>query len=231
MKYVVSDIHGYSHTFQHLLKMIGFCEKDILYVLGDTIDRGPDPVGVLQFMSMHDNIIPIIGNHEYMMLKVLPVLLEEISDTAIGHVLNQEFLQCCKLWLDDGGNITANAFRNLSVEDREFLLEYVMDFSLYEQVEANGKPFLLIHSLPQDFHTSQHLRYTPEEIIFSRPDFTASWKGDMTYIIGHTPTFLISAQYDGKIFQNGNLIDIDCGCGAGRNLCAYCLDTGQPFYI
>ena len=231
MRYVISDIHGCCKEFEALLECIHFSGKDTLYVLGDVIDRGPDPVGVLRLMSLHENIIPILGNHEYMMLKVLPGLLEEIREDTIEKVLTADRMYAWQLWTGDGGKVTMEAFRKLTSDDREFYLEYVEDFSLYEEVTVGKQDFLLIHSLPENFHQTHCLDYSVEEIIFARPAFSAEWDQDARYIIGHTPTCYLRTEYQGKIFRKGNLIDIDCGCVSGYTLCAYCLDTGEAFYV
>ena len=50
MRYIVADIHGCYQQYQMLLEKIQFSEKDELYVLGDVVDRGPEPIKVLQDM-------------------------------------------------------------------------------------------------------------------------------------------------------------------------------------
>lgn len=40
MIYVMSDIHGCYEQFMIMLKKIHFTDTDILYILGDVIDRG-----------------------------------------------------------------------------------------------------------------------------------------------------------------------------------------------
>lgn len=69
--YVVSDIHGEYELFMRMLERIHFSEQDILYVLGDVLDRGPHPMKVLLEMMKYPNIIPMIGNHEVMGLTCL----------------------------------------------------------------------------------------------------------------------------------------------------------------
>ena len=44
MIYVISDIHGHYDEFMKMLKMIDFKDEDILYVLGDCIDKGSKSV-------------------------------------------------------------------------------------------------------------------------------------------------------------------------------------------
>ena len=71
MIYAVSDIHGCYEQYQEILDKIGFSAADMLYVLGDVLDRGPQPIRILEDMAGRYNVIPIIGNHEYMALSVL----------------------------------------------------------------------------------------------------------------------------------------------------------------
>ena len=47
-----------------MLEKLSFSEEDTLYILGDMIDRGPDPAKVLDIASSRGNIIPLRGNHE-----------------------------------------------------------------------------------------------------------------------------------------------------------------------
>lgn len=64
MKYVMSDIHGCYETFLKMLKRIKFSNNDILYILGDVVDRGPEPIQALQYIMNKKNIFMIKGNHE-----------------------------------------------------------------------------------------------------------------------------------------------------------------------
>ena len=69
--YVISDLHGYYDLFIKLLEKISFSEFDLLYIIGDVCDRGPDSLKILFYIQEHDNIILIKGNHEYMMQEAL----------------------------------------------------------------------------------------------------------------------------------------------------------------
>ena len=63
MIYAMSDIHGQYEQFLTLLEQIGIRKEDTLYILGDVVDRGPEPMKILKYMMAHSNIIPIIGSH------------------------------------------------------------------------------------------------------------------------------------------------------------------------
>ena len=47
MIYVMSDIHGEYDKFKEVLKQINLQKEDLLYVLGDVVDRGPHPMEIL----------------------------------------------------------------------------------------------------------------------------------------------------------------------------------------
>ena len=76
MYYVVSDIHGCYQKFKKLLDLIHFSnESDILFVLGDAIDRGFESIDVLKLMMKYDHIVPLMGNHEWMAYSILGISL------------------------------------------------------------------------------------------------------------------------------------------------------------
>ncbi|MBR6834691.1 MAG: metallophosphoesterase, partial [Oscillospiraceae bacterium] len=47
MVYVMSDIHGEYDKYRRMLEKIRFSDNDILYILGDVVDRGPEPAKIL----------------------------------------------------------------------------------------------------------------------------------------------------------------------------------------
>ena len=52
-KYVIADAHGEKALFDKMLEKIGLSDEDTLFVLGDIIDRGPEPIPLLlEIMGM-----------------------------------------------------------------------------------------------------------------------------------------------------------------------------------
>ena len=47
MKYVVADIHGCYEEYMELIQKINLAEEDHLYILGDALDRGTEPMKVI----------------------------------------------------------------------------------------------------------------------------------------------------------------------------------------
>src|SRR5438874_539530 len=70
----VGDIHGCSKALAALVEAIGPGAEDTLVPLGDYIDQGPDSRGVLeQLIALGERclIVPLMGNHEEMLLAAL----------------------------------------------------------------------------------------------------------------------------------------------------------------
>ncbi len=231
MHYVISDIHGCLRQFKEMLELIRFNKNDELYVLGDCIDRDEDPIGVLELMMQYDNIIPLIGNHEYIMISILPKLLEEVTDDSIEKVLTKELLKEYFYWLNDGGQQTINGFRKLSKEQQKEVLDYIREFILYQELSINNQDYLLVHSLPDDFNEELLDQYSIEEIIFGRFDYQKRMMKNKLIIVGHTPTIFIDEKYAGKIYKGDSLYNIDCGAFGGYPLGCLCLETKEEFYV
>ena len=231
MIYAVSDIHGCYEQYKAILDKTGFSGADTLYVLGDVLDRGPQPIRVLEDMAGRYNVIPIIGNHEYMALSVLKSLMTEIKSDNYDKVLDQNFMEKYQHWIMDGGQITLEQFRNLSPDDREFLLGYLEEFQMYEEFTLNGSRYVLTHADIAAENKDRPLEeYGIEELIFTRADYSRIYSDSYYLVTGHTPTFRIDAEYDGKIYRKNRHIALDCGCIYGRPLGAYCFDTGECIY-
>ena len=87
MRYLISDIHGCYDQYRQLLQKINFSSQDELYVLGDAVDRGSDPIKVLQDLMRRPNVIYILGNHDLEMYLLLNKLTAEITETVKRRLL------------------------------------------------------------------------------------------------------------------------------------------------
>lgn len=230
--YVMSDIHGEYGKFIELLGKINLKDDDTLYIIGDTIDRGPNPIKVLLKMMEMPNVIPIIGNHEVMFMECMPFLMGEITKESLES-LDSEILDKVLTWQYNGFLTTIKEFRMLDTEKQKDVLDYVGEFTAYEEVTVNRVNYLLVHAGLGNFSPDKALEdYTLDELVWERPDYEMKYFEDTVIVTGHTPTQLI---YDnpkkGYIYRNNNNIAIDCGaCFKGGRLSAICLDTGEEFY-
>lgn len=234
MIYVISDIHGCYDEYMELLEKIRFSDEDELYVLGDVVDRGPEPIKVLQDMMLRPNVYPVIGNHDYVALRILQKLNVEIQEENVDNYLSEKDMLDYFYWIKDGGKTTAEKFQKLSPDEKEEILEYIKEFSLYEEVYLNEKKYILAHA---DIHGYEDWKsfedYALADFIFYRADYQKRYSSDENTVIvtGHTPTFLIREDRLPLIYNENGHLAIDCGCVYGERLAAYCLDNGKTEYV
>lgn len=230
MIYVMSDIHGMYDKYKKMLDKIEFSNEDTLYVLGDVIDRGKDSLKILQDMILRDNVYGLVGNHELMAMKCLCWLNQEITDETLAQ-LSEEQLMDYVNWIINGGDQTIQDFIQLSDQERQQLIDYIMEFSAYEEIKVNDIHYLLIHAGIEHFDANKALNeYDINELVWARPHFDAPYFDDKYVIVGHTPTLMLS--HKPEIYHHQRFIVIDCGaCYPGGRLACLCLDTMEEFYV
>ena len=228
MTYVVSDLHGCFDKFKRLIKEIKFTDDDVMYVLGDIVDYGDEPIELLCDLSMRFNVIPILGDHDLRSLKLLTALDEMLKGASPEPETVTEMTE----WIRDGGQRTMEGFKALDADMKEGVLEYLTDMSLYEEVTVRGRKYLLVHAGIADFDPQTPLEdYMPEDFINEPIDTEREYFDDVTVIAGHIPTYEIDGADKGQIFYGEGSILIDCGAAFDEPLACLRLDDGKEFYI
>ncbi len=145
MIYVMSDIHGMYDKYIEMLELINLREHDSLYILGDIVDRGLHPMKILQDMMKRPNVFGIFGNHELMMAECFNIITQEITNELLDN-FDEEALIKLSDWMNNGAFQTIQELKKLSEEERKDIIEYLMEFTAYEEVTVNGKDYLLVHA-------------------------------------------------------------------------------------
>ena len=228
MIYAVSNLHGNYAKFKELLKLISFRDSDIMYVLGDIVDYGEESMELVGDLSVRYNIYPIVGEHDYMAVKMLSGFEKMLKS---GEAPDKKFIAKMTEWAADGGQVTLDAFRTLDAEMREGIIDYLSDMTLYEEVEAGGKDYLLVHAGIAGFKKGIELERLKPEAFFTEPlDLTKKYFDDVTVVVGHNPTTEENGG-NGKIFFGNGSIAIDCGEARGGTVGCLRLDDLKEFYI
>jgi len=236
--YVLSDIHGAYTKFLKMLDKINLKDSDTLYILGDIFDRGPHPIkAFLKIMEM-PNVIPMLGNHEYMALDCLEYIHEFLSnadnaDQAMSD-MDPDMLEKMLLWQMNGNDPTIDEFSRLNADLRAKVIAYIKEFLLYKELLINDTKYILVHGGLGKFSPDKKLEdYPAYDLIWERPDYNKAYYEDTYVITGHTPTQLIKDNPNpGFIFRKNNHIVIDCGaCFQGGRLAAIRLEDDEEFYV
>ena len=231
MIYVIGDIHGNKEKYDEMLNKISPKETDAVFVLGDIIDVGEDSVEILKDMMYRANIYPVLGEHEYMAKKILPLIMNAKSIDEAKAMLVGEDKESLDKWLGMKSEKTISDFLALNNEDKESIIDYLSEFQPFEEVEAGGKTFVLAHAGIDNFEDGKELdEYDEEDFVFAKTDYTKVYFKNKYLITGHTPTVAIHPSLMGKVYSKKGHIALDCGAAYGGKLAAICLDALKLTY-
>ena len=229
MTYVLSDIHGNYDKFKTLLEKINFSDSDVMYIVGDLVDYGEGSMELILDVSMRDNVLPIVGDHDYRALRLLTALDNMLRE---GEMPEPEIIAEMTEWIGDGGQKTMEDFKALDDDMREGVLDYLADMALYEEVEVKGHKYLLVHAGIADFDEDIDLDdLMPEDFIGEPLDLEREYFEDKIVIVGHRPTSTIEGADAGMMHYGEGSILIDCGAAYGEALGCLCLENGKEYYV
>ncbi len=99
--YIIGDIQGCHKKLKKLLKLIKFsADRDILWFVGDLVNRGPDSLKTLRFVqSLGDNAVTVLGNHDLHLLAVYHLGIKQRNSDTLNDILEAD--DCAQLmeWL------------------------------------------------------------------------------------------------------------------------------------
>lgn len=219
MRYAISDIHGEYDLFMKMLKEIDLQSTDTLYILGDVVDRGEEPIKILQYIMKQPNIKLLLGNHEEFMLEYFK------NDCQDGG-----------LWFGNGGGITYEQLMALGQDEMELILNYVRRCKLAHNVIIDGINYWLVHA-GLEFDDEGYICETQSRdfMLWARNEFikftTIDLDANTVVIFGHTPTVNIHKSCNMWHGNNKNKICIDCGAVFGYQLGCLRLEDLHEFYV
>ncbi len=206
--YAVGDVHGRADLLEALLGEIAAdgarhpaAEKRLIY-LGDYVDRGPDSSAVIDLVlrvaPRGFSVVPLMGNHEEMMLRFL-------DDIAVG-----------RTWMMNGGDATLRsygveapgmfsgtaAFRQAQQRFAERLPARHRSFLEALGVMRVEGDYLFVHAglrpgVPLD-------EQQPEDLLWIRDEFLESTR-DFGKVVVHGHTITLNPEF------RPNRIGIDTG--------------------
>lgn len=240
--YVISDIHGCYETFMKLINKIKFSKNDVLYILGDIIDRGPKSYEIFKWIKQQDNVFMILGNHEDMFIENINGLLKINGLSKMSSeektITVKEKLRTLKIYGYDHYGTLEKILSEYPADVLFEMNDFFTSIPLFYEIEVNNKIWTLVHA-----SCKQNLdKMTKDDFLWDR-DLTTIGYGiaNKNIIFGHTPTITEYYNYEGGIqleegiYKNNKYtkINIDCGCVWGKKnskLGILRLDDLKDFY-
>jgi serine/threonine protein phosphatase 1 len=202
----IGDIHGCSRAFAALVRAISPTPEDLLVVLGDYVDRGPDSRGVIEMLidlGRRCRLERLMGNHEELLLEVRAGRLPIHWWTSMGGAATLKSY---------GGGLDLGRIPPEHARFIEGSLDYV-ETATHIFLHANYDPDLPIPEQPFSAMRWKSLRDT----------IPGPHRSGKTVVVGHT------AQRDGEILDLGHIKCIDTCCYGGGWLTALDVDNSEAW--
>jgi serine/threonine protein phosphatase 1 len=200
----IGDVHGCAAALRSILDAIKPQADDTIVVLGDCVDRGPDSRGVIDaLLALRERckLVPLLGNHEEMMLNFLD-----------GRAQPDNWLHC-------GGTQTMDSY--LDADGKPNVppahIEYIRTWGDYWEA---GNHFFVHGAYSPDLPLSGQ-RWNVWRWHSLRTSIPEPHISGKIAVVGH------SSQKTGEILDVGHLICIDTYCYGGGWLTALEPATGR----
>jgi serine/threonine protein phosphatase 1 len=206
----IGDVHGCATALRKLVELIQPGADDTLVPLGDCVDRGPESRQVIDELLRLRNVcrlVPILGNHEEMMLNFLD-----------GRPQPDNWLLC-------GGDATLRSYRaqggppDIPPEH----LDFIRSWRDYFLTETHFFAHAAYH--PEQAFADQRWQQWRWHSLRDPKDIPLPHVSGKIAVVGHT------SLKDGEIWDLGHLVCIDTYCWGGGWLTALDTTTGQIWQV
>jgi len=216
----IGDVHGCMEELEELLQKIGFYDGKIdkIIFVGDLIDKGPDPVGVMTWAKKWASCcFFVMGNHEEKHLRyhMHERRVKKNPKYRNPMTVSEDFLRTRQALLE------IKDWDAFAFMDTWNHYHYLLDEGNHLVLHGGLLPGIKAEDMPPKIITRvRYLKSETEmahidEITDTMPFWTDKYTGPEKIIFGHQPMFEVhSAPY---------AVGIDLGCVHGNKLCAYLL--------
>ena len=256
--YVIGDVQGCNRTLQRLLKKIDFDPlTDHLWLVGDLVNRGPDSLGVLEFVYQHRKSISIVlGNHDLHLIAVASGVSDLKKDDTLQDILKSPKCDELTRWLRkqplfrvDGSHafVHAGLLPNWDIKTAQKLsdeIHFILIGHRYKDLLQNMRgrsPSLWSDKLKKwDRYRFIINAFTRMRMCEMSGEMNFDEKAPPESAPKHLlPWFELSSNNRREytlffghwsalgFYRGDGIIGLDSGCVWGRSLTAYCIETQE----
>ena len=202
----VGDVHGCSLALRAVVAAAELGPEDRVVTLGDYVDRGPDSRGVVETLlelEADGRLVPLLGNHEEMLLSVIR------GKAPVAW------------WLQSGGDSTLRSYGyrgDLGCVPAEHVAFFDRCLPYHEAADVFFTHAAYVADEPLPSQPAEALRW--HSLRGGAPPPHQSGK---LAVVGHTP------QKGGDPLRLAHLVCIDTYCHGGGWLTAYEPATGRAW--
>lgn len=213
----VSDVHGSPDLFQKALEQAGFCENDVLFVLGDVLEKGPRSLEMLRLLmdlTERFTVYTVCGNCDDLVTGFVDGR-EELSQDFYDFYLNAWAERCTLVQMGLEAGLTAEDMADYGYFARVVRERFVPELEFLRALPTiiDTPEAVLVHG---GVPSTQGMEELEAWRCMKNDDFLhQDVRLDKWCIVGHWPVTL----YNGRIPCSNPLIDrekkivsIDGGC-------------------
>lgn len=225
---VTSDIHGHPKYLSRLLDAVSFCADDILVIIGDILEKGPDSLGTLQYvmdLSEKGNVYALIGNVDAFTLYLIHNLSQENYVDFFNHIQNNKKWYGSSFYhelADACGRAILCPEDVLKAKD-EILSRFSNEFAFLSSLPTvlETQNFAFVHGGLRERNVTDN--QAQEMFALTKYDNFAAATAhtfEKFVVVGHWPVALYCENipsYNPVVNSEKHIISIDGGCGVKRD--------------
>jgi len=224
---VTSDIHGHYYHLKNILKKVSFTSNDILFIVGDIIEKGPLCLKTLRYvMQLCKNytVYPLMGNVDAHRLLMLDNNSTENSVKFFEYVNKMKKIWGGCLFLDMFNELNINIHSSTDIPNakEQISIRFKEEFDFLRRLPTiiETQNYIFVHGgLPSNdidsFEETDVFTYLKNDAFMEN-----GLKFNKYVVVGHWPVTLYNdkiASSNPIINKKQKIISIDGGCGLKRD--------------
>ncbi|MDD6188534.1 MAG: metallophosphoesterase [Clostridiales bacterium] len=222
---VTSDIHGQLSYLKNVLAKAKFCDRDLLVIIGDIVEKGPESLQTLRYiMDLHKqgNVVVLAGNVDVLRVQLIDELCADNAEAFYQFLLkSRKAYYYGKILYDEMlselGIYPQSPEDMLSAKDK--ILEHFspeLDFLRSRPTVLETQNFIFVHGGLPEAETDKLAGYDAMRLLKFDDFRNAGMRFDKFVVVGHWPVFNYKhglPSYDPIIDTEEKIISIDGGSG------------------
>jgi Predicted phosphoesterases, related to the Icc protein len=199
----VSDLHGNLDGFRRILKKVNFSAEDILIIVGDILEKGPDSLGLLREvmrLSKTYSVYAVCGNCDDLYEEVLSAGNPESDWELLNYMLRREHSILNEMCREIGFSVCE--LTDMNALKRRLPDRFQAEFQFLKELPVilETQKFVFVHAALQ----SDDLEHQEKDCCMSTDAFMdQGLKFGKYCVVGHWPVCL----YNDEIMCHNPIID------------------------
>lgn len=162
-RFVIGDIQGCYKQLMQLIKIIDFNpSNDVLYLVGDLVNRGPKSLEVMKWVYKNQNsVINVLGNHDFYLLARYHHLVKIDNDDTLSDLIKDKHITKYVDWLRSS---------SLIFHDNEYIMSHA---GIYPCINFN-ELLHINHMVCNHLRSNEYPQFI-EQIFGNKPN---QWRND-----------------------------------------------------